>query len=563
MGTSASTEITHVANCVLLSKWIYDRAAKSVDLSHFKKEETKAGQIWSDDLTEMDFFLANEHEGKMCTFAIVRSESTGAVYLVFRGTVNVADGIIYLSAIPDTVGDVKLHSGFHVSIKSVVDEVFSKLSSFCDRAIKNYDFYITGHSLGGGLSQTFGYLWKKALFPSSLMDKVPKLTFQKVFSLASPLIRWLPLTPHEIQFINEHNKANDRQRFIVPDSMKILKESHKPLDYIVNFVYEKDIVARLPFAMKCRWSVKNVATWAITQVDNSFIKMMVSGVGAPDKVAMQLSTGFIPDVMIGYFPLGHTFLVHGNQLKEVSANHDWYMNEFDKKEDGGADDGWNVTDHLFSGTHGYVDLYRNTVLLKSLPSKSVFQERDSSYFRTYGTSRLSFMMWYHEIQFLRKKILESKKGTISDLERQILVNFAGENLSFISKLSHAKEFSGCIYLLESFIYLLGSNVGPNIIHGLKGLECIDNLLQVISFQLQYSISLESVVGELANSQGLFTTLVTKLHELSINYENGVRPASGGQAHMFLPAGSIRVRQGSSAEAAGYLSIFNLYQTITY
>jgi len=371
MGVSSSTEM-HIANCALLSAWIYDRASKTIESFPGKLEEKKADHLWSDDLKEIDFALVNEHEGKMCTYAIVYSESANAVYLIFRGTSNVADGIIDISAIPDTVNGVKLHSGFYVSIKSVVDDIFDKLSKFCETSTKTYDFFITGHSLGGGLSQIFGYMWKENVFPPDLMEKVSKLDFKVVFSLASPLVRWAPLTQSEIQFINEKNQSTDRTRFLVPDSMKAWKKDYEPLNYVVNFVFEKDIVARVPFALKCRWSLKNVTTWAVAQVNSSLLKMMASGAGAPDTVAKQLSSGFVPDVMIGYIPLGHTYLIHGTQLQNVSENHNWFMDEYDKKKGGGADDGWNVTDHLLSDTHSYRDLYRNTALLKTFSHNNVF-----------------------------------------------------------------------------------------------------------------------------------------------------------------------------------------------
>ena len=159
--------------------------------------------------------------------------------------------------------------------------------------------------------------------------------------------------------------VNPPERFIVPESMN--SRFLPQFDYIINFVYDRDIVPRYPFATKFRWTLKNLLEYAAESSNTSLLTFLHSIKG--DKGAQGI-TNVIPAIVVGYLPLGRTVLFGptirlADKVSEASDN-SWFTKEFDKAGSTMEDDGWIVADHGI--TLGYARLYKEQKFLDSLNS---------------------------------------------------------------------------------------------------------------------------------------------------------------------------------------------------
>jgi len=121
-------------------------------------------------------------------YSIIVNKTEERVTVVFRGSANTKDFIIDAAGLKKTPpeikefagGDVNIHMGFsnylfggtHEGKKhSKFDQIIDILKQvYAKKEYKGYDLYITGHSLGGGLTQLLGF----ALAGSPMADFIPR-----------------------------------------------------------------------------------------------------------------------------------------------------------------------------------------------------------------------------------------------------------------------------------------------------------------------------------------------------------------------------------------------------
>jgi len=171
---------------------------------------------------------------------------------------------IYLTAVKDFVEIVGI-------INCIKSQVCSD-TMFCD-------VIITGHSLGGGQAQAFGIALKNWLIDNEVIN-----TTLKVFSFASPLMAWSSIdSPDLVRYLQEKNY----KRYRVHPNM--IKEPNNAVqDYIFNFVNLKDVVPRLPFVVKFRYTLLNA-------IPNTALAKFLSSNNT--------------NVVVGCKPLGHTYVM--------------------------------------------------------------------------------------------------------------------------------------------------------------------------------------------------------------------------------------------------------------
>eukprot|EP01084_Bolivina_argentea_P266838 452775_1 len=214
---SASDE---VKQCASLSNWIYDA----------KKELTGF-----DGYNYKKIVIANKST-QVAQWVFLQSNITKTAFLVFKGTDinNPQDVIADLGIIPSPLyvandGEIEIsgHGLMEVSIRRdyqrIANEIKSKLK-FIDK------LYITGHSLGGGLSIIFGIrAIIEGLFPLQNNKKVKIITFA---------------APNVIAIEND-------------DLDKLSSESKQYLDILCNithiYVNRFDIVPRLLSSSGIKW----------------------------------------------------------------------------------------------------------------------------------------------------------------------------------------------------------------------------------------------------------------------------------------------------------------------
>jgi Lipase (class 3) len=279
-----------------LSNWIYNDNAtrdKTIELpfSNSGKETIQLAR----------FNLADEFSGKLATWAVTyRATQEGViVFVVFRGTVSVQDMVIDLSLVPTAVPNpenvnqpLMLHSGIYltatIDFDVIVESINEIVRPVCLRNMR-CEVIITGHSLGGGQAQAFGVAYK------SWLMKYKRLHIElKVFSFASPLMAWSSITSKElIEFLQEKKykryRVHDDMIHEYPPNENQRDEPKSSIQsYIFNIVNLKDIVPRLPFVIKFRYSVLNA-------IPNTLFAKFISGNNT--------------NVVVGCKPLGHTYVI--------------------------------------------------------------------------------------------------------------------------------------------------------------------------------------------------------------------------------------------------------------
>jgi len=164
----------------------------------------KIGASFDADIVEFDDKFANESVLKTeLLYSVIVNRSSKQIIIVFRGSANTKDwkrNLTFSQHTPPIVKEItdkkaKLHKGFSDyllsetkvegtrqldQILSVLKEVYAYKTP--DRDYSDYELVITGHSLGGSLSQLLSFIlagWKEAEF-------IPKPV--KAVTYASPVV---------------------------------------------------------------------------------------------------------------------------------------------------------------------------------------------------------------------------------------------------------------------------------------------------------------------------------------------------------------------------------------
>lgn len=396
---------------------------------------------WSKDIYGSDMFPnekfechayhpINEMVGELMSWAIVYTETNGVmtIYLVFRGTQSLQDGLIDVSYVPIPVenpnskfsrpesakaaattsivkgkltGDLLLHSGIFAAVKMEYEAIIKSLESLMNGkgAGKSFRFYCTGHSLGGGYAQTFGVMLVNEktlnglpLVPSQSEDMplLPKAgsCYFTVISMASPLLLWQRPANDTVRTLKDLNVIRKKENFVQTVTnaamflfrlafynsylrasvryfvtKKMLNTIVEPLYFITNIVNLKDVVPRAQIAIKNKWTIQNMVTTNIPNIGSFMNKTKnLTAWNASDLYQV------IPDTVVGYRPLGRTFVItvddkklgiwrnaYKLKLVDCSERNDWFMLEYSKTFDksypvtlkfqDSIDDGWKVEDH--------------------------------------------------------------------------------------------------------------------------------------------------------------------------------------------------------------------------
>lgn len=170
--------ITHndILGLLCLTMLIYDYGKKFVideseTLEQFMSsiDESKLDET---EIEALETICERTSEGKVITFlndkvtdlqaGITLSEKRKKIYVVFRGSESVYDWLYDLQVGKVELGDgVEVHKGFYKQLfdngafSILRDEILLLLA---DEKYKDYDVYVSGHSLGAALSSLFSYL---------------------------------------------------------------------------------------------------------------------------------------------------------------------------------------------------------------------------------------------------------------------------------------------------------------------------------------------------------------------------------------------------------------------
>jgi len=148
-----------------------------------------------DDKSSGTGFMASLFNTEL-VYSIVVNRTEKRLTLVFRGSANTKDWIVDASGLKKTPSEVKefaggsvnVHMGFSNYLFGGVsdgryDKIINLLKQVYDQdEFKDYELFITGHSLGGGLSQLLGF----TLAGSPSADFIPKPV--KCITYASPTV---------------------------------------------------------------------------------------------------------------------------------------------------------------------------------------------------------------------------------------------------------------------------------------------------------------------------------------------------------------------------------------
>jgi hypothetical protein len=162
------------------------------------------------DIVEYDDQYVDEAMSSELVFSIIVNRTERKIFVVFRGSVSLKDwlidglGIISRSK-PEIIQDwakegVKLHGGFskylfgasntatetkYDQIINVLKEVYAYKDEAAGRDYSDYGLYVTGHSLGGGLTQLLAFALAGSSNPK-VMSFLPKDKPVSAISYASP-----------------------------------------------------------------------------------------------------------------------------------------------------------------------------------------------------------------------------------------------------------------------------------------------------------------------------------------------------------------------------------------
>lgn len=196
---------------------------KSLDISKLKLNESKKKQLLE--------LISDSPNGELYKFydlpsgnqvSITISHIKKRLSFIFRGSNEIMDWLHnFLICKKELKNNCYVHLGFYKSLTSnnLLDNLTDDIKNLSEK-YKEYDIFITGHSLGGGLSSLFGYLM------SDIIDK--NIT---VITYASPRVG-------NFEWCNDFNcKNNLRQYRIVNKRDTVTAIPYMYFYHVGNHIY--------------------------------------------------------------------------------------------------------------------------------------------------------------------------------------------------------------------------------------------------------------------------------------------------------------------------------------
>lgn len=124
--------------------------------------------------------------------------------------------------------------------------------------------------------------------------------------------------------------------------------------------------------------------------------------------------------------------------------------------------------------------------------------------------------WLDEISALRKKVTHfgnnSLRSNLKSENVRAILNFVRVNMQFMKEVNQKSAFQSYAKLLSTLEYLLvgGGAIPKPLATGRRGIEAIATLLDVVAFQLNFSLSQERVILELTTKNAQLMDLVNNL-----------------------------------------------------
>ena len=162
----------------------------------------------------------------------------------------------------DKIAEISVHSGIHCNLIREFDSIWKEIKQYINKNELQFDkLYITGHSLGGGMSIIFGLL----SMIKSLIPNIVPYNKVKIIGIAAPTVI----------AIENKNKA------LSLENEKYLNDLSSITHCIVN---RFDIVPRVPFSVS--W-LKNMAPKVLAfSGNNTFANIFNSGNMLRDSIAV-------------------------------------------------------------------------------------------------------------------------------------------------------------------------------------------------------------------------------------------------------------------------------------
>lgn len=178
----------------------------NTELPFTAKKLTALQEKFDADIAEFDDEFANNGLKSTLVYSIVVNRKSKRITVVFRGSVTPKDWLVdlrFFSSTPKIIqdftgdGSIKIHKGFSGyllddtvaegeakidQIISVLKELYAYKDEAAGRDYSDYSLYVTGHSLGGALTQLLGFV----LAGSKKADFIPKPII--AISFASPVV---------------------------------------------------------------------------------------------------------------------------------------------------------------------------------------------------------------------------------------------------------------------------------------------------------------------------------------------------------------------------------------
>lgn len=144
----------------------YKYALKTSILIYNLKENNHTFDVYKNGLSDERINILNNIDGDINFFkkykngvecGIITNHILKIIIVVFRGSDSILDWIYNLCVFKKQLKNkIYVHYGFYKQLELVKNELITELNIVCKK-YKNYELFITGHSLGGALGLLFGY----------------------------------------------------------------------------------------------------------------------------------------------------------------------------------------------------------------------------------------------------------------------------------------------------------------------------------------------------------------------------------------------------------------------